>query len=284
MNVIAYPSFSKMPLLDTIGSFFGKNKPRLEKKQEQKTTAPPSAWELFSHAIYSTHPSLKTEADLQFYRKTQNSMLDRNVKTVVDGVQTYLDMYALKPEGNGQRSFGEVYFQICNYLWNMYTKNLRPGLNDVVLTLAVKKLREQCYENNFDTCIAVLWERTRLAAMKKAGLSATTCGSDMSLKFERKTESNKSIQCSAPKTIFKGWLANDPQFTNAWPYFPNGQDFITTQIGQHIRSTTDDVSNYFDESANAGSLYLGGRKRTQRQRKPSKSPAKTKTHRRIFLK
>lgn len=267
--------------MDTIKSLFGTNK---EKKQEPKKTAPPSPWELFVHVIYSTRPSLKTEADLQYYRKTQNSMLDRNVKTVVDAVQTYLDMYVLKPEGNGQRSFGEVYFQICNYLWNMYTKNLRPGLNDVVITLAVKKLREQCHETHFDTCIAVMWERSRLAAMKKAVLPATTCGSDMSVKFERKMDSSKAVQCFNPKTIFKGRLANDPEFRNAWPYFPNGHDVITTQTGPHIRSTNEDASAYFDESADASSLFLGGRGRTKRQRKQSKSPAKTKTHRRIFLK
>ncbi len=280
-----------MSLIDTIGSFFGTYTPRSTKtpgkSAPQKPAAPlPTQWDLFLHTIYSTHPSAKVAADLKFYKQTQSSMLERNVKTVVDGVQTYLDMYALKPEGNGQRSFGEVYFQICKYLWDTYTNKLRQGLNDVVITLVVKKLREQCHEDYFDACIAALWERTRMAAMKKAGLPITTCGSDMSVKFERMIDSNKAVQCSAPKTIFKGGLANDPRFTSAWPYFPNGQDVITTQVGPYIHDTDDAASNYFDESADASSLYLGGRrKRTaSKKRKPSKSPAKRKTRRRIYLK
>jgi hypothetical protein len=278
-------------ILDTIGVMLGTYTPpgvkSWDKSIQKKPAAPmPTQWDLFLHTIYSAHPSAKVEADLKFYKQTQNSMLERNVKTVVDGVQTYLDMYALKPEGNGQRSFGEVYFQICKYLWDTYSKTLRAGLNDVVITLVVKKLREQCHEDYFDACIAMRWEDTRLGAMKKAGLPVTTCGSDMSVKFERKTNADKSFQCSAPKTIFNGGLANDPRFTRAWPYFPNGQDIVTTQVGPHIRATEDAASNYFEESADASALYLGGRrKRTaSKKRKPSKSPAKRKTHRRIYLK
>ena len=255
-----------MDTLKTIAAMMGVYKPEEEKAPPP---LPMSPWQVFQAIIHSSQPTEKIARNIQHFARTQLKMLTAQVHTTVQSVQEIIEVHALSAEGNGSRAFGDVYIKICQYLWSRYN-DLRVDLNDAVLYLVVQALRERCGPMAFDACIALRWEDTRLAALRRHALPISTCGSDMTVKFRRDRGAGGGITCSTPQTIYQGHLTIEPH--QAFQYFSDGNDILPETTAHDFDIRPDTTAFDLDEfgAQDAGSLlYPGGRKSAKRLQTPT---------------